>query len=138
VKDAVFRIAMNHINNKVLREDSFKKVLLQGLNEIRTNKIKNNSDLIEYFKAAGYSVKDFDNYLARFVKSEPKNDKDKELLVSIAIYLGDNEKSRNLGLLKHSWWERNLSDHYVKNNIKEKLWLLFRKEDWIKRNTISK
>lgn len=124
-----FKVALEYLHNK--KADAI-STLINVLKDVKSKKIKNDTQFYIALENAGLSKKDFEKAVMDIIDS-----KNLENILFLGFFLGEGSKGSGLDILKKTWWERNISDLDLKKVVPSKFWELFRDKNWINNNSYA-
>lgn len=135
MRDIIFRVALNSLENTQLPKSpkEIELALYKGLDLIKENKIRDVKDFFLYLEKAQINQKQFADAVSGIIRSKKPH-----RIISLGLLLGDGVNNSGIGLLKKTWWERNLNDEILRKSLAPKWWVLFRDKKWLEKNKVTK
>ncbi|MDB4330384.1 hypothetical protein N9948_01540 [bacterium] len=135
MKEIVYRVALNSLENNTTEksEAEIEQAVYRGLDLIKEKRVRTLNEFYSFINKSQIGQKQFADAITKIVKK-----KKPERLIQLALFLGKGLKDSGVGLLKETWWERNLPDEVLKKIIAPKWWTLFRDKKWLDINNIIK
>lgn len=126
-----YRIALESLRSEVRGStpslNEAKKVVLEGLDLIKSRKIRDINSFILYLEESNVDQKQFADVITKIIESE-----EAEEILSLGEHLGE----KGINLLRSSWWKRNLPDSVLKKIIAPKWWDYFRDNMWLNQHRV--
>ncbi len=125
----ILKIALEHLREK--KADAV-STLVNILKDVKSKKIKNETQFYIALENAGLSKKDFEKAVMDIIDS-----KNLENILFLGFFLGEGHNRSGLDILNKNWWGRNISDFDLKKIVPSKFWELFRNKNWINNNSYA-